>query len=327
MERENCEKISAVVEEALSGGEIKHLAVNEAESLVTLIVEVPAGTDEKLLSRQLAKIIKLDMGYKGLKLSVNTKTEALVKQESATKYITVTSGKGGVGKSTVAGNLAVALARLGQKVGIIDTDIYGPSLPKLFNISEIKMQMTADKKIIPMMTDDGVALMSTELLTEDDLPLMWRGPMLSRMLGHFFEDVLWEDFDYIIVDLPPGTGDVPLDIKKYIPEARAIVVTTPNKMAAHIAIKSGVMAQHLGHKLLGVVENMSYYINPVNGAEERIFGSGGGLAVAESLETTVLAEIPIAQVKADFDGSGIFAVHEENGIAYLGLANKILKLF
>ena len=317
-----------MIEELLNGGEIKHLAVDENESLVTLIVEVPVGTDEKQLSRQLAKAIKLDMGYQGLKLSINTKSQDLPKQDSKTKYITVTSGKGGVGKSTVAGNLAVALARLGQKVGIIDADIYGPSLPKLFNITEIKMQMSADNKIVPMMTNDGVAIMSTELLTEDDTPLMWRGPMLSRMLGHFFEDVWWDDeYDYIIVDLPPGTGDIPLDIKKYIPEAKAIVVTTPNKMASHIAIKSGVMAKHLGHELLGVVENMSYFSNPINGQKEKIFGSGGGQAVAESLDTTVLVEIPIAQVKEDFDGSGIFAIHEENGIAYLGLANKILKLF
>ena len=317
-----------VIEELLNGGEIKHLAVDEDESLVTLIVEVPFGTDEKILSRSLAKVIKLDMGYKGLKLSINTKSPELQSEITKTKYITVTSGKGGVGKSTVAGNLAVALARLGQKVGIIDADIYGPSLPQLFGIDEPVMQMNADKKIIPMLTDDGVAIISTEFLTEDDTPLMWRGPMLSRMLGHFFEDVLWtDDYDYIIVDLPPGTGDVPLDIKKYIPDAKAIVVTTPNKMASHIAIKSGLMAKHLGHELLGVVENMSYYLNPVNGNEEKIFGSGGGEAVAKSLATSVLAEIPIAQVKEDFAGSGIFAIHEENGMIYLGLANKILQLF
>lgn len=321
------QEVEVAIRTAIAG-EIKHLAIDEAESLVTLIVEVPVVTDEKALSRRLAKIIKLDLGYQGLKLSINQKKQALPKQNTKTKYITVTSGKGGVGKSTVAGNLAVALTRLGQKVGMIDADIYGPSLPKLFNITEIKMQMNADQKIIPMVTDDGVTMISTEFLTEDDTPLMWRGPMLGRMLGHFFEDVLWDDeYDYIVVDLPPGTGDIPLDIKKYIPDASAIVVTTPNHMASHIAIKSGVMAKHLGHELLGVVENMSYFSNPINGQKEKIFGSGGGQAVAESLDTTVLAEIPIAQVKEDFASGGIFAIHEENGIAYLGLANKVMKSF
>ena len=319
------ERIKELVTEVLNGGTIKHLAVDEEASLVTLVVEVPFGANEKQLSRQLAKIIKLDMGYKGLKLSVDIKTNEPSEQESKTKYITITSGKGGVGKSTVAGNLAVALARLGNKVGIIDADIYGPCLPKLFNITEVALQMDEQQKIIPMMTADGVAIMSTEFLTEDDTPLMWRGPMLSRMLGHFFEDVLWDaDYDYIIVDLPPGTGDVALDIKNFIPQAKTIVVTTPNKMASHIAIKSGLMAQHLGHEILGVVENMSYFTNPVNGEQEKIFGSGGGITVAESLNTEILAEIPIAQVKDGFDG-GIFAIHEENGVAYLGLANKIMK--
>ena len=304
--------------------EVKHLAIDEENSLVTIILSVVKGTDEKSLSRQIAKIVKIDMGFKGLKLSIEQQLLE-VKPNLKTKYITVTSGKGGVGKSTVSGNLAVALSRLGKNVGIIDADVYGPSLPQLFGITEPKMQMNADNKIIPMKTEDGVAIMSTEFLTEDASPLMWRGPMLSRMLEHFFEDVLWgEEYDYIIIDLPPGTGDIPLDLKNFIPEAKAIVVTTPNKMAAHIAVKSGVMAKNLGHDLLGVVENMSYFINPANGERENIFGLGGGKSVADDLETEVLAEIPISQTKEGFS-SGIFSVHEENGIEYLGLANKILK--
>jgi len=325
-EQEVREAISTVLET----GEIKHLAVDEGSSLVTIIIELPEvdASMKKALSRAIAKVVKLDLGYKGLKLAITQSVEKVEDSESKTQYITITSGKGGVGKSTVAGNLAVALARLGQKVGLIDADIYGPSLPKVFNISKPELQITKEQKILPVMTSDGVALMSTEFLTQDETPLMWRGPMLSRMLTHFFEDIHWEDdFDYIIVDLPPGTGDVALDIKNFIPTAKTIVVTTPNRMASHIAIKSGLMAQQLGHEILGVVENMSYFINPVNGFEEKIFGSGGGLAVAESLNTEVLAEIPIAQVKEEAPtGSGIFAIHEENCIAYLGLANKMLRI-
>ena len=323
------QKVRDAIGAILEAGEIKHLAVDESDSLVTVIVEVPemdAGA-KKALNRWIAKVVKIDLGYKGLKLSIDEVAAEKPKSERETKYITITSGKGGVGKSTVAGNLAVALARLGNKVGMIDADIYGPSLPRVFNTTERSLMMTEDKKILPLMTTEGVAIMSTEFLTDDDTPLMWRGPMLGRMITHFFEDVLWDyATDYIIIDLPPGTGDIPMDLKDHIPEAKAIVVTTPNKMASHIAIKSGLMAQHLGHDILGVVENMSYFTNPVNGAEEKIFGSGGGEAVAETLKTEVLAEIPIAQVKEGFDG-GIFAMHEENGIAYLGLANKVMKLF
>lgn len=308
--------------------QIKHLVVDEPESLVTAVVQVSSmdAKGEKALSRQIAKIVKVDLGYKGLKLLIEQGTDATSsKPAKAINYITITSGKGGVGKSTVAANLAVALARLGKKVGIIDADIYGPSLPKVFNIETPNLLMNAEQKIMPAMTQEGVALMSTEFLTEDDKPLMWRGPMLGRMLTHFFNDVQWdEETEYIIIDLPPGTGDVPMDIKNHIPEAKTIVVTTPNKMASHIAIKSGQMAQHLGHDLLGVVENMSYFTNPVNGAQEKIFGTGGGQLVADKLATEFLAEIPIAGGKAGIE-SGIFSVHEENGITYLGLANKVMK--
>lgn len=325
VEKQIGEAIEAILEE----GAIKHLAVDDKESLVTVLIEAPTmePSAEKALTRAIAKVVKLDLGYKGLKLSIDQLAVKKEKPATKTKYITITSGKGGVGKSTVAGNLAVALARLGKKVGIIDADIYGPSLPQVFGIKESKLAMTADKKIIPMTTTDGVAIMSTDFLTEDDMPLMWRGPMLGRMLTHFFDDVLWhEDTDFIIVDLPPGTGDIPMDLKNHIPEAKAIVVTTPNKMASHIAIKSGLMAKHLEHDILGVVENMSYYTNPIDGSRADIFGAGGGLKVAEVLETDLLAEIPIAQVKEGFEG-GIFAIHEENGVAYLGLANKIMKHF
>ena len=322
-------KIGTAIEALLEAGEIKHLAVDESESLVTVLIEAPAmeADAEKKLSRAIAKVVKIDLGYKGLKLSIDQQVIKKEKLASHTKYITITSGKGGVGKSTVAGNLAVALARLGKKVGIIDADIYGPSLPGVFDIKEPALSMNADKKILPMETTDGVRIISTEFLTEDAMPLMWRGPMLGRMLTHFFEDVLWDaDTDYMIVDLPPGTGDIPMDLKNHIPEAKAIVVTTPNKMASHIAIKSGLMAEHLGHDILGVVENMSYFTNPIDGSQAKIFGTGGGESVAKSLKTEVLAEIPIAQVKEGFEG-GIFAIHEENGVAYLGLANKVMKQF
>ena len=149
--------------------------------------------------------------------------------------------------------------------------------------------------------------------------------MLNRMLNHFFNDVAWdENLDFMLIDLPPGTGDVAIDIQKLIPEAHVIVVTTPHPTASHIAVKSGYMAKTLKHNILGVVENMSYYINPVSGAHDAIFGSGGGDLVASQLEVDLLASLPIGQPQNELSHS-IFSPEEEIGIAYLGLANKVLK--
>ena len=316
------QKIETMLDKSSS---LKYCNISEDDSLVTVLIETTGSVDEKTLKRNVIKIIKIDYGFNGAKVSIERKKEKLI--SSKTKYITVTSGKGGVGKSTVSANLASSLAKFGYRIGIIDADVYGASVPKVFGMNNPRLLVQEDNKIIPPLSEEGVFVMSTEFLVEDDKPLMWRGPMLGRMLNHLFDDVAWPtDLDFMIIDLPPGTGDIPLTLKDMIPEALAIVVTTPNRMASEIAIKSGEMAKALGHELLGVVENMSYFINPVNGNHEPIFGVGGGLEVANKLETEVLAEISIAQVK-DGKTSGIFTSHEENGLIYLGLANKVLKKF
>ena len=307
-------------------GSIKHFHIDEESSTVTAIIAIgkTGGPEEKLLSRQIAKIVKIDHKFRGLKVqfeSLDVKTEKPGRQ---TRYIAITSGKGGVGKSTVTANLAVALSRLGKSVGLIDADIYGPSLPQIFQVPKTGLRVDKDNKILPPEVM-GIPMISTEFVLEDEKPLMWRGPMLGRMLNHFFQDVSWgRELDYMIIDLPPGTGDVALDVQKLIPDAQVIVVTTPHPAASHIAVKSGYMAQSLKHEILGVVENMSYYENPANGNHEAIFGSGGGEEVASQLQVSLLAQIPIGQPAAG-KSSSIFAIHEEIGMAYLGLANKILK--
>ena len=326
MEKHN--ELRQALESALDADmKLSHLHVDETDSLVTVIVAVPAARvqEERSIKRQIAKVVKVDLGYGGVKVAVEARKSnpATSKQ---TKYITITSGKGGVGKSTVAANLAVCLAKYGYKVGLIDTDVYGASLPKIFGMKAPQLFLDENDKIIPPVTTENVMIMSTGFLVEDDQPLMWRGPMLVRMMDHLFNDVAWpEDTNYIVVDLPPGTGDIPLNLKELIPEAKAIVVTTPNKLASEIATKSGEMAKKLGHEVLGVVENMSYFVNPANGDHEEIFGNGGAELVAEQLDIEVLGKIAIAQVKADAK-NGIFTSHEENGMLYLGLANKVLSL-
>ena len=307
---------------------LRHLVVDEEDSIVTAIIAIglTKGPEEKTLSRQLAKLIKIDHKFRGIKVQFEELPHEKEESDNQKKtvYIAVTSGKGGVGKSTVTANLAVALARLGKKVGIIDADIYGPSIPHIFEMKKEGFQMAENKKIYPPVAFN-IPVISTEFFLEDDQPLMWRGPMLNRMLNHFFNDVAWdENLDFMLIDLPPGTGDVAIDIQKLIPEAHVIVVTTPHPTASHIAVKSGYMAKTLKHNILGVVENMSYYINPVSGAHDAIFGSGGGDLVASQLEVDLLASLPIGQPQNELSHS-IFSPEEEIGIAYLGLANKVLK--
>ena len=310
---------------------IRHLAVNEEDSIVTLIVAIDTlgGSEEKTLSRKIAKLVKIDYKFKGIKLQFEQlpkSEEETPLNEKKTQYIAITSGKGGVGKSTVTANLAVALSRLGKKVGIIDADIYGPSIPHIFEMEKTGFEVDAKNRIYPPKAQN-IPLISTEFFLENDEPLMWRGPMLNRMLNHFFNDVVWDkDLDFMLIDLPPGTGDVAIDIQKLIPEAHVIVVSTPHPTASHIAVKSGYMAKSLKHNILGVVENMSYYPNPVSNTFDAIFGSGGGEKVATKLGVELLAQLPIGQPQ-NGQSQSIFGMDEEIGLAYLGLANKVIKSF
>jgi ATP-binding protein involved in chromosome partitioning len=301
---------------------IKHVDIDYQKNTVTLIIGLEDDKPEykQYLTRKLAKLIKLDLGFNGLKteFQLNKKDNTILARE--VKYIGVASGKGGVGKSTVTANLAYALKRLGKKVGIIDADIYGSSIPTILDMDITPPRGTEDEKIIPYNVD-GIELISTEFFLQPDKPLMWRGPMLGKMLTHFFYDVVWsKDIEYILVDLPPGTGDVALDIQNFIPECKMIIVTTPHPSASHIAVKAGFAAEQLKHELLGVVENMSYLDH--KGERLTIFGEGGGKIVADKLKTKVLAEIPIGQPENHLS---IFGMKEPIGVDYLGLANKIIK--
>jgi ATP-binding protein involved in chromosome partitioning len=216
----------------------------------------------------------------------------LLRPSSKTKFIAIASGKGGVGKSTVTVNLAAALARRGRKVGIIDADIYGFSVPDMMGIED-RPHLENDM-IIPI-EKFGVKVMSMGFFVEDNAPIVWRGPMLGRMIVNFFAEVEWGELDYLLLDLPPGTGDVALDIHQYIPQSKEIIVTTPHATAAFVAARAGAMALHTDHEILGVIENMSYFECNHCGERDYIFGRGGGAKLAESLRTRLLAQIPVGQ--------------------------------
>lgn len=302
---------------------IKHLAFDQNEGLITLIVSMGklGGEDEKFLRREIARVVKLEFGYKGLRLQVEeSKIEQSITKKPI-KFIGIISGKGGVGKSSIAANIAYELTRMGKKVGIIDADIYGSSIPTIMEVPHQRPVYDENRKIIPI-EKDGIELISTEFFTEESQPVLWRGALLNSMLNHFFYDLCWsEETEYVIIDFPPGTGDIALDIKNIVPQSKMLLVTTPHPSASHVAVKAGTAAKSLGHELIGVIENMSYYVNPVNGEHEYIFGSGGGKEVADDLEVPLIAKLEITQPKHHND---IFEPDESNGKVYHQIAEFII---
>lgn len=239
-----------------------------------------------------------------------------------TEFISVASGKGGVGKSTVAVNLAVALAKEGKKVGLIDADIYGFSVPDMMGITE---RPELDGETIIPVKRFGVEVISMAFFVEENTPVIWRGPMLGQMLTSFFEEVKWGDLDYLLLDLPPGTGDVALDIHQMLPHSKEIIVTTPHPTAAFVAARAGAMAQHTDHEIIGVVENMSYFESRETKNKEYIFGKGGGQKLADELNTELLGQLPLGQPEwneEDFAPS----VYENDEISriYTEMAKKVI---
>lgn len=206
--------------------------------------------------------------------------------------IAVGSGKGGVGKSTVAVNLAVALAKLGAKVGLIDADIYGPSIPTMFGLKNEKPAVMG-KTLIPI-EKFGVKMISIGFLVDAKTAVVWRGPMISSALRQFMSDVAWNELDYLIFDLPPGTGDIQLTLTQSVPLTGAVVVTTPQDVALADVIKAVAMFETVKVPILGVIENMSYYLLP-DGTKEYIFGEGGGARLAAEHNLPFLGEIPLAK--------------------------------
>ncbi|WP_309247960.1 Mrp/NBP35 family ATP-binding protein [Paenibacillus tyrfis] len=246
--------------------------------------------------------------------------------QSGVRFIAIASGKGGVGKSTVTVNLAVALARLGKKVGLVDADIYGFSVPDMMGIEERPQLM--NNRIIPV-ERFGVKVISMGFFVEENTPVIWRGPMLGKMLRNFFNEVEWGELDYILLDLPPGTGDVALDVHQMIPHSKEIIVTTPHATAAFVAARAGAMAIHTEHEIIGVVENMSYYACGKCGNKEYVFGRGGGGKLAEELHTKLLAQIPLGVpdnhvAEADYSPS-VYKADTETGLIYRDMAEQVIQ--
>src|SRR5262245_31531127 len=215
--------------------------------------------------------------------------------------IAVSSGKGGVGKSTVAANLACMLAIMGAKVGLMDADLYGPNIPMMMGSTTGPEQK--DGKIVPVETH-GVKLISMAFLVPEEAPLVWRGPMVHQYLQAFFRDVLWGELDYLLIDLPPGTGDVQLSLSQMVPLAGAITVTTPQEVSLYDVRKGMAMFQKVNVPLLGIIENMSYFVCGHCGERTEIFSHGGGERAASKLGVPFLGRIPLDPAIRDGGDSG-----------------------
>jgi ATP-binding protein involved in chromosome partitioning len=239
--------------------------------------------------------------------------------------IAVGSGKGGVGKTTVAVNLAISLSKLGHKTGLLDADVYGPNIPLMMGIREAPRAGRGEQRIRPL-EQHGIQLMSMGFLSPSDKPLIWRGPMLNSVVQQFLRGVDWEDLEYLVIDLPPGTGDVQLSLMQSAPVTGALVVTTPSEVSLEDARKAVLMFQQLRVDVLGIVENMSYMLVPGTSQRIDVFGEGGGKRTAVAMGVPFLGEVPLdPQIRIGGDsGNPVSLANGEQFQAFSAIAERVV---
>jgi len=306
----------------LSAGMVKDLVV-AGDGMVTFTFLL-GRDDPGSLAREVRKAVQGVQGVTGVRVNVtdaSSAAEGAAPRQPAPRtgpggvpppptpvelphlgtVLAISSGKGGVGKSTVSANLAVALARAGHRVGLMDADIYGPNIPRMMGVDQ-KPEVRSGK--IQPLEAHGVKLMSLALIVERDSPAIWRGPIIMKVIGQFVKDVDWGELDYFLVDLPPGTGDAQLSLAQTVHIRAAIIVTTPQEVAVGDSLRGAKMFERVGVPVLGVVENMSYFVCPHCGERTEIFLAGGGTRLADELGVPLLGQVPLQAQLADLADTG-----------------------
>jgi ATP-binding protein involved in chromosome partitioning len=285
----------------VSFGLVKEIAANNGAVSVTLQLTSPSPEAAAKIREQATAVLKQLPGVSGVSVQVNQPAPTAAAHASAAapannqvpgirRIVAVASGKGGVGKSTCSVNLACALRHLGLRVGLLDCDIYGPSIPLMMGINQ-RPTISPDEKLVPPQ-NYGVKLMSMGFLLDSDQPVIWRGPMIQKTITQFIHSVDWGELDYLLVDLPPGTGDAQLSLCQTVPLDGGVIITTPQEASLRVVRKGIAMFQKVNVPILGLVENMSFYTTPT-GDRIELFGHGGGRTEAGRLNIPFLGEIPI----------------------------------
>jgi ATP-binding protein involved in chromosome partitioning len=293
----------------VSLGFVKNLTIDGGDVSFTIELTTPACPVKDQMRDQARAAVRSIPGVANVSVQMSARVREAVGSEGQKQtpagvknVIAVGAGKGGVGKTTLAVNLAVALSKSGSRVGMIDGDIYGPNVPIMLGL---RTQLATDgHKIIPA-EKYGLQVVSMGFLTEDEAPIIWRGPMLHSALQQFFREVRWLDLDYLIIDMPPGTGDVALSLSQTVPVAGALVITTPQQVSLADTRRAVAMYRKLNIPTLGVIENMSYFVCPGCGKESDIFGTGGGEGMAATLGVPFLGRIPLYQPIREGGDSGV----------------------
>ncbi len=303
---------------------IKQVKVNGGAVSFTIELTTPAcPMKDQIRSEAEAAVRELPgVSEVGIEFTANVRQHAGIPEQAAingvSNVVAVAAGKGGVGKSTVASNLAVALAQEGAKVGLLDADVFGPSMPLMFGVRgqpEAYQDERGQSMMIPLEAH-GIKLISIGFLVDESQPVIWRGPMVSQLLRQFLYNVAWAPLDYLIIDMPPGTGDIALTLAQSLPLTGALIVTTPQMVATIDVVKAMEMFKKVNVPLLGLVENMAYFTAPDTGARYDIFGSGGGARLSAQLGIPLLGQIPLGMsVRAGGD-SGAPAVISSAPDAY-----------
>ncbi|MGA9335670.1 MAG: iron-sulfur cluster carrier protein ApbC [Rudaea sp.] len=294
-------------QDLVAGGAIKGVGVEGDKVAVDIVLGYPAAGWHEALAGQVREVLQADAAIGNAVVNVSSRLHVHKVQKDLTplpnvkNIIAVASGKGGVGKSTTAVNLALALAAEGAKVGVLDADIYGPSIPRMLGVSG-KPDSKDGQRIEPKLAH-GIQAMSIGFLIEEDTPMIWRGPMVTQALTQLLNETNWVDLDYLIIDLPPGTGDIQLTLCQRVPVSGALIVTTPQDIALLDARKGLKMFEKVEVPVLGIVENMAIHICSQCGYAEHVFGAGGGERMASEYDVPLLGSLPLdIHIREQADG-------------------------